>query len=69
MDKSSAVQKAVQIIGSQNRLSIALGVHQQAVNLWCRRGIVPAKWVLAIETLTNGDVTRYELRPDIFGHL
>lgn len=36
-----------------------------AVSKWRRR--VPANRVLKIEELTGGRVTRYELRPDIYG--
>ncbi len=30
-------------------------------------GRVPAERVLAIEAATHGKVTRYDLRPDVFG--
>jgi hypothetical protein len=36
-----------------------------AVSKWRRR--VPADRVLKLEELTGGRVTRYELRPDIYG--
>lgn len=44
----------------------ALGVSYQAVQKW-RRQQPPPERCLAIEAATAGAVTRYELRPDVFG--
>ena len=60
------LKKACKIVGSQNKLAKALGVSRQAVYQWME-GKVPAERVLAVEELTGGQVTRYDLRPDIYG--
>lgn len=38
----------------------------QAVGGWCRSGRVPAERVLDVERITNGQVTRHQLRPDLY---
>lgn len=52
----------------QAPLARALDVTPGMVWQW-KEGMrkVPADRVLAIETATGGQVTRYELRPDVFG--
>lgn len=62
------IERAIQIAGGQSRLARALGVSHTAVGLWLRgdRKIAPARcW--DIQKMTNGEVTVYDLRPDIFG--
>ena len=44
----------------------AIGMSQQAIPRWSREGI-PPKHAVAIERVTQGRITREELRPDIFG--
>lgn len=39
----------------------------QAVYKWEKSERIPAEYCRAIEQATNGKVTRYELRPDVFG--
>ncbi len=67
MEQNTAILRAVQTLGSQQRLAEALGVYQSFVSKMARTGRVPAERCLAIEMATNGAVTRYELRPDVFG--
>lgn len=62
------IQRAIELAGSQAELARKIGcssvfVHQMA------RGIrsVPARLCLPIERATSGAVTRYELRPEVFG--
>lgn len=38
---------------------------QGAISQWLRRG-VPAERVLQLERITQGQMTRYELRPDLY---
>jgi DNA-binding transcriptional regulator YdaS (Cro superfamily) len=42
-------------------------VRSQHVVNWRRRGRVPADWCLLIEAAVDGQVTRYQLRADVFG--
>lgn len=58
--------RACKIVGSQEKMARALGVSRQAVQQWCQ-GKLPAARALAVESLTDGQVTRYQLRSDIFG--
>ena len=61
------LQRAVEILGGQSALARACGVTQGHVWYWLRKGKqVPAEHVLDIERATSGEVTRYELRPDIY---
>lgn len=71
-----APQSAADLIGGQSELArqlSALGdpanrntITPQAVGLWCRTGRVPAERVLDIERVTQGRVSRHELRPDLY---
>lgn len=61
----NAIEKACAAIGSQKALSDALGVTPATVNQWVS-GVrpVPVERCPAIESATNGAVTRRDLRPD-----
>lgn len=62
-----ALERAIQILGSQAALAGAVGVTQQAVSYWLRNGgKVAAEFVLPIERATESQVTRTELRPDLY---
>ncbi len=61
-----ALQRAIDLAGSQVGLAKMVGVVPMAVTNWKRRG-VPIEQALAIEKALGGVVTRQELRPDIFG--
>lgn len=63
------LEKAIEICGGQTALAKAVGIRQPNVWNWLHRaqGIVPAEYCRAIEQATNGAVTRYDLRPDVFG--
>lgn len=63
-DMNVALMKAVEIIGGLTKTGRAIGCTPQAVDQW---EICPGGRVLAIEAATEGKVTRYELRPDLYG--
>jgi DNA-binding transcriptional regulator YdaS (Cro superfamily) len=65
MDTPNPVEKACEILGSQRALAAACDVSPQAVTKWLENG-VPAERVLTIERVTNGAVSRYSLRPDLY---
>lgn len=65
------IERAVECFrssGKQKGLADKVGVTQGMVSGWLH-GRYPISWVhaKAIEEATNGSVTRYQLRPDIFG--
>lgn len=63
------IQAAVEAIGSQGALAKAIGVTQPLVWQWCNgKRPVAAHHCVAIEVATTGQVTRYDLRPDVFGN-
>lgn len=49
MGRISGIAEAVVLAGGQGRLADQLGVTQQAVSKWVKRGFVPAHRVLEIE--------------------
>lgn len=60
MDTRSLIAKA----GGPAFIGRLIGVSSQAVTQWKR---VPPKYCILIEAASNNAVTRYELRPDVFG--
>ena len=67
--KLSPLQRAIALFGSQQALADDLGVSQSHISFWLTRAKkgVPPEYCGAIERLTQGKVTRKQLRPDIFG--
>ena len=56
---------AIAYVGGAGKLAAAIGVGQSAISNWRARGTVPdALMCSAIERVTNGTVTRRDLRPD-----
>ncbi|MGA6183328.1 transcriptional regulator [Stenotrophomonas sp. NPDC077421] len=60
-----ALDKAVKAAGGVTSLADSLGVGQNVVSNWRKRGRVPPSRVIKIEGVTG--VSRHELRPDVFG--
>lgn len=68
MTHTSAIQIAVDRAGSQAALAKAISVPPALVWQWLNgRRPVAARHCIPIETATSGAVTRYDLRPDVFG--
>lgn len=64
----AALERAIEVCGSQAALARAIGVKQGHVWYWLRKsGQVPAEQAEKIERATSRAVTRQDLRPDIFG--
>jgi len=42
-------------------------IEDPTISSWIQKGKCPPKYVLTLEELSNGLVSRYDLRPDIFG--
>lgn len=51
-------------IRTKTRISELCGVSPQSLNCWKR---IPAEYVRRLERASDGSVTRYEMRPDVFG--
>lgn len=66
---NKAFERAVAAVGGQTKMARELGVKQGQVWAWLNRNRrpFPAEFCMAVETATAGKVTRYDLRPDIFG--
>jgi DNA-binding transcriptional regulator YdaS (Cro superfamily) len=62
-----ALDIAIDEVGGVGELAKVIGVSQPAVSNWKMRGRVPAEHCVRIEQAAHGRVTRYDLRPDIFG--
>ena len=69
--KNHPLDQAAKFLGSNLvGLSCLLGVTKSAVSQWKQKErSVPVKHCLAIEKLTQGAVTRRDLRPDDFHEL
>jgi transcriptional regulator with XRE-family HTH domain len=53
---------------TQSKLATSLGVSQGLVHQWASgKTRITAERAIAIEAATDGLVTKYDLRPDIFG--
>jgi DNA-binding transcriptional regulator YdaS (Cro superfamily) len=66
---TDALSRAITEAGGQTALARKIGKQQGHVGNWLARGKVPAEVCVDIERATDGKVTRYELRPDVFGDL
>ena len=58
------VKRATQIVGGVGVFCQALGLTRQAIHKWGRD--VPRGRCFEIEDITGGQVTRFDLRPDMF---
>lgn len=56
--------RAIKEVGGLSALARKLKMTPQRVGNWHQ---VPAEFVLKVEKATGGKVTRYEIRPDVFG--
>ncbi|AOE99079.1 transcriptional regulator [Serratia marcescens] len=62
---NKAIQKAVSIVGSQQKLASLCGVAQPTVWRWLHGGGIDALYVKRIENATGGKVKAVEIRPDL----
>lgn len=63
----TGIEKAIRLAGSQTALGAKLGITPQAVQKWVKQGVVPGERCREVETIFDGQVTRYELNPQVFG--
>lgn len=62
---NKVIQRALNIVGSQQRLADICGVSQPAVHKWLNGGLVSPEKVKAIVSATGGQVKSHEIRPDL----
>ncbi|WP_084624328.1 helix-turn-helix domain-containing protein [Oceanospirillum beijerinckii] len=68
MEQSQLVKRAIELVGSQASLASKCGVSQAAVSKWAREVCkVGPIYSVKIEEATKGEISRYLLRPDVFG--
>lgn len=60
----TALDNAIRIAGSANKLAVAVGVSGMAISQWKTKGTVPSSRVLQVFKATG--VTPHELRPDLY---
>lgn len=63
----TGIAKAIRLAGSQTALGNMLGLTPQAIQKWAAHGTVPGERCRDVEAALNGQVTRYELNPVVFG--
>jgi DNA-binding transcriptional regulator YdaS (Cro superfamily) len=64
----NAINRAINIVGNQSKLALAVGVTQQAVQKWASSGKVPPEKVIPIAQATGWQVTPHDLRSDLYPH-
>jgi DNA-binding transcriptional regulator YdaS (Cro superfamily) len=62
----AAIDRAIELFGSEKKLAAAVGYAQQVFNRAVRRGRVSPELAIAIQKATGGHVTANELRPDLW---
>lgn len=60
----TAIDNAIRLAGSANKLACTIGVSGMAVSQWKAKGTVPSSRVLQVFNATG--VTPHELRPDLY---
>lgn len=64
------VQRAVKIVGSQKALADKTGLSQQGISWLLKEARqISAEIAVAIDRATEGQVSKAELRPDLFTHV
>lgn len=66
MTPNQHLARAIKIAGSQGKLAKAAGCSQNAICQSLKRGRVSANLAVAIEEATGREVTRGQLRPDLW---
>lgn len=61
--KDASLIKALEIVGGPVELGRRLSISSQAISQWQK---VPATRVIAVEKATHGQVSRSEMRPDLY---
>ncbi len=62
----SLIERAVRHHGSQAKLAAKMGCSQQQIAYLLKASNITAEMAIAVDTATDGAVSRHQLRPDIF---
>ena len=65
--RETGIGKAARLVGGQAKLAEKLDVSQASVSRWIIQGYASAKWCRHIEEICEGEVSVYELNPNVFG--
>lgn len=67
-ESNGALRRAIEIVGSQAKLAEKIHTAQSTIWYWLNKkgGKVPHGFCVAIEKATKNQVTKEELRPDLF---
>ena len=63
----NAIDRAIETAPSQREFAEKVGVTPALMSMWKNRGEVPAIYAIKVEQACRAVVTRYDLRPDVFG--
>lgn len=61
--RDEALKSAIDYVGGQAELARRIGTFQPNVSRWKK---TPAEFVIPVEKATDGHISRYQLRPDIY---
>lgn len=61
-----ALERAISLIGGVSDTARAVEVARRTIYNWRETGTIPAPKARRIEEITNGAVTAFEFRPDVF---
>jgi DNA-binding transcriptional regulator YdaS (Cro superfamily) len=64
--QTAAIERAIELAGSEAKLGDGIGFSQVAINKAKRRGSVSAEMALAIHRFLRGAVPASSLRPDLW---
>ena len=70
ISSGEALDRAIDVLNGQTNLATSCGKKQGHVSYWIEKGRIPSEHCIAVELATTSigkPVTRYELRPDVFG--
>lgn len=66
MNEYPELERAIECFDTQDAFALAIGVKSPSISEWKKRGKVPAERCADIERATEGQVTRSDLRPDLW---
>ena len=63
--QKKSLDNLINWFGSQKMLAFNIGVSKQVVSNWVSRGRISSKMAAKAQALTNNEIKKKELRPDI----